>query len=93
MTGSENVAGYRRSQRAVWLGSPLGATALIAITLFALYLLTAHTGHVLTLLPFGLFLLCPLLHMFAHGGHGTAARRDGERPHETDVTPPSSHGR
>lgn len=73
---------YMRSQRAVWLGSPLGAAVLVAITLFALYLLTAHTGHVLTLLPLGLFALCPLLHMFGHGGHGSAARPDNESDHE-----------
>ena len=29
-----------------------------------------HTAHVLGLLPFAVILLCPLLHMFMHGGHG-----------------------
>jgi hypothetical protein len=43
----------------------------------ALYLLTQHTVHVFALLPVGLILLCPLLHLFMmHGGHGNHGRHD-----------------
>lgn len=34
------------------------------------YLLFEHTAHVIQYLPFGILLLCPLMHMFMHAGHG-----------------------
>lgn len=36
----------------------------------AVYLLFEHTAHVIEYLPFGIVLLCPLMHMFMHRGHG-----------------------
>jgi hypothetical protein len=39
----------------------------------AVYLITEHTAHVLDVLPYGLLLLCPLLHLFMHSGHGDHA--------------------
>lgn len=43
-----------------------------AITIFAIgggyYLWAQHRAHVLQFLPLGIFLLCPLMHLF--GGHG-----------------------
>ena len=35
----------------------------------AYFLWTEHRAHVVQFLPYGLLLLCPLLHLF-HGGHG-----------------------
>lgn len=43
----------------------------------AYYLLTEHRAHLaglLSWLPFGLLLLCPLMHVFMHGGHGHGGR-------------------
>ena len=65
---------YTQSQRAVWFRSPIGLAALIGLVLLTLYLLTEHTAHVFVFLPFGIILLCPLLHLVMmrgmHGGHG-----------------------
>ena len=37
------------------------------------YLLAGeHRVHVLAALPFLIFLACPLMHLFMHGGHGAA---------------------
>ncbi|PAL19768.1 DUF2933 domain-containing protein [Sphingopyxis sp. GW247-27LB] len=33
------------------------------------YLITEHRAHLLGFLPFGILLLCPLMHFFMHGGH------------------------
>lgn len=33
------------------------------------YLVTEHRAHLLGYLPYGIFLLCPLMHLFMHGGH------------------------
>lgn len=34
----------------------------------------AHTGHVLSALPYLLLMACPLMHLFMHGGHGHSHR-------------------
>lgn len=52
-----------------WFRSGTGQWVLVVLILVGVYLITEHTSHVLGLLPFGLLLLCPLLHLFMHGGH------------------------
>ena len=54
--------------RLAWLKSPAGLMASAALGLFVTYLLLEHTVHVMSVLPFGLILLCPLMHLFMHGG-------------------------
>lgn len=64
--------GFWRSRAAV----VFIAFAIIA----AAYLLLEHRAHVLPWLPFGLLLLCPLMHLFMHGGHGGhSASRGNDR--------------
>lgn len=53
-----------------WLRSTTGQIFLMFLLIAAFYLITEHTAHVFGLLPFALLLLCPLLMMFMHGGHG-----------------------
>jgi DUF2933 family protein len=45
-----------------------------AITAF--FLFTEHRAHVLGALPYVLLALCPLLHIFGHGGHGHGGKGD-----------------
>ncbi|MBI3898864.1 MAG: DUF2933 domain-containing protein [Gammaproteobacteria bacterium] len=46
------------------------------------FLLTEHRAHVLGALPYVLLALCPLMHLFGHGGHGGGgSRRGGSREH------------
>ncbi|MGE5306646.1 MAG: DUF2933 domain-containing protein [Alphaproteobacteria bacterium] len=50
-------------------GSKFVLAAFLAVA--AIYLITEHAGHALAALPYLLFLLCPLMHVFMHrGGHG-----------------------
>ena len=56
-----------------WLRSTLGQVFLVFLAIAAFYLVTEHTAHVLGVLPYALVLLCPLLHLFMHGGHGSHA--------------------
>lgn len=44
------------------------AVAVASAGLF--WLLREHWGHVLGLAPYLLFLACPVMHFFMHGGHG-----------------------
>ena len=54
--------------------------ALIGFLLIAgFFLVTEHTAHVFGVLPYALLLLCPLLHLFMHGGHGGHGSGDGGR--------------
>ena len=36
----------------------------------AFFLWTEHRAHLLGVLPYLVFLLCPLIHLFMHRGHG-----------------------
>jgi hypothetical protein len=47
----------------------LGFIGFLAIAVFFLW--TEHRAHLLGALPFVLVLLCPALHLFMHGGHGS----------------------
>ena len=42
---------------------------VIAVVL-GFFLFTEHRAHLFGLLPYALVLLCPLMHLFMHGGHG-----------------------
>lgn len=46
------------------------------------FLLTEHRAHLFGVLPFLLVLLCPLMHLFMHHGHGghTHGSVPGARP-------------
>jgi hypothetical protein len=54
-----------------WL---LGA---VAAALLAYLLWMEHRSHLLSALPFLILLLCPLLHVFMHRGHG--GKRQGSK--------------
>ncbi|MBY0317447.1 MAG: DUF2933 domain-containing protein [Reyranella sp.] len=56
--------------------TPLGWALSLAVAALGVYVLVAHTGHVLGALPYLLLLACPLMHVFGHRGHGTH-RHDG----------------
>ena len=56
-----------RSSRTWWA---FAGFALIA----GFFLLTEHRAHLFGALPFLFLLLCPLLHVFGHGGHGRHGR-------------------
>ncbi|MCQ3972071.1 MAG: hypothetical protein DPW09_01350 [Anaerolineae bacterium] len=53
-----------------WLRSPTGLTVVAFLAIAAFYLVMEHTAHVFSFLPYALLLLCPLMHLFMHGGHG-----------------------
>lgn len=43
---------------------------LVLAAIAAFFLLSEHKAHVLGVLPYLLLLLCPLMHLFMHHGHG-----------------------
>ncbi len=46
------------------------AASCVLVGVAAFYLLTEHLQHTLGALPYLLLLLCPLMHLFMHRGHG-----------------------
>lgn len=57
----------------------------------AFFLFTEHRAHVLGYLPFGLLLLCPLMHMFhghGHGNHADRSEQGAATPHRHEGNQP-----
>ncbi len=59
---SSGRGGLRRSRT--------GVALMAFLVIAAFFLVTEHTAHVFSALPYLLVLACPLLHLFLHGGHG-----------------------
>jgi hypothetical protein len=59
-----------------WLRSPVGLVVFTLLAMVALYFAIEHTAHVFDFLPYMLLLLCPLLHLFMHGGPGWHSGHD-----------------
>lgn len=60
----------------------LATITLIGAALY--FLFVEHGAHLLQYLPFLIILLCPLMHLFmhkGHGGHGDAEHGNGEHQH------------
>ena len=55
--------------RNFWLSSK-GLAAGVFISAVLYFLLTEHQAHFFQALPYLIFLLCPLMHLFMHHGHG-----------------------
>ena len=67
-----------------WLLSRAGLTLIAFLAIADFFLITEHTAHFFGFLPYALLLLCPLLHLFMHSGHGDHANHadhatDGEK--------------
>lgn len=82
----EAVVNRSSTRHPSWFRSASGWAWIGFAGVAALFLLTEHRAHVLGALPFAIFLLCPLLHVFhhrghgGHGGHGSNDSRGSEEP-------------
>ena len=52
-----------------WLQLRAGLTLIAFLAIAAFFMVTEHTAHFFDILPYALLLLCPLLHLFMHGGN------------------------
>jgi hypothetical protein len=70
-------------QSSKWYQSRLTWVLLGLIAIGGFFLVTGHTAHALSALPYLLFLLCPLMMFFMmRGGHGGPDNHDHELPPE-----------
>lgn len=58
-----------KNKRSFW-ATPQGLAALGLIAVAVYVLIIEHGKHLAPWLPFLILLLCPLMHIFMHGGHG-----------------------
>ena len=60
-----------QDERAIraWYRDPTKLAIAGVLGIAAFFLIAEHRAHVLGYLPWLLFLACPLLHLFMHGGH------------------------
>lgn len=72
------MATERPTQLSDFLRTRTGVALFVFLGIAAFFLIAEHSAHLFGLLPFALLLLCPLMHLFMHGGHG---RHDGEGSH------------
>jgi hypothetical protein len=56
--------------RAGFLASRANLVLLGFLAVAGYFLVTEHWAHIIPFLPWLLFLACPLMHLFMHGGHG-----------------------
>ena len=81
-----------------FIQSRTGLALLGFLAVAAFLLAVEHQAHLLGLLPYGLLLLCPLMHLFMHGGHGNhggqadAGVHDGHEGHTGYGSPRAGQG-
>lgn len=66
--------------RPVWQRRVLPWIWLTLAVVLGFFLFTEHRAHLFGALPFLLILLCPLMHLFMHHGHGGHNHGAGTNP-------------
>ena len=69
MNQHETHPGQSRESTSFWK-SGMGVALLMVGVIVAFYLVREHWTHLGQSWPYLLLLLCPLMHLFMHGGHG-----------------------
>ncbi len=67
-----------------WFRSRTGLVFLAFLGIATFYLITEHTAHFFGILPYALLLLCPLLHLLMHGGHGDRGSHADHQSHSSE---------
>ena len=60
------------------------ATLIVFLSVAGFFLLAEHKAHILGLWPYLILLLCPLMHIFMHKGHGHHGTSDIDHKHKNE---------
>ena len=60
------------------------ATLIVFLSVAGFFLLAEHKAHIMGLLPYLILMLCPLMHIFMHKGHGKHGNNDGDHKHKDE---------
>lgn len=74
-TATESTPQHEHVRLPMWLG------LCFFLAIAAFFLWEEHRAHILGVLPYVLLLLCPILHLFMHRGHGGQAGHSGHEDH------------
>ncbi|MDA8122837.1 MAG: DUF2933 domain-containing protein [Deltaproteobacteria bacterium] len=77
-----NVKGHGLKEGPARLPVRIGLLAFLGISTFFLW--AEHKAHILGALPWLLLLLCPVIHLFMHRGHGGHHGSGGAGPGSDD---------
>ena len=80
--------GQRSEVGSPWWQSRTNIILCAFLAIAAFFLITEHTAHFFGLLPYALLLLCPLLHLFMHGGHGGHGNQGDHSQHTAEKPQP-----
>ncbi|MBO6825398.1 MAG: DUF2933 domain-containing protein [Sneathiella sp.] len=76
----DNEHYHKPSSKKHWWQTREGVVLIVFLVFAAFYLITEHTAHLYSALPWLILLACPLLHLFMHRGHnhnGTGSNDKG----------------
>jgi hypothetical protein len=62
-----------------WYTRPSTFIILVLVLAAAYLIWTGHRQHAASFLPYALLLLCPLIYIFGHHGHGGGRHRQQDR--------------
>ena len=71
------------SEKSFWF-TDKGLVAICAIAFLGYFLFVEHRHHLAEWLPYIIILLCPLMHIFMHGGHDHSNHDQGHQ-HNNDT--------
>lgn len=69
-----------------------GWALLVFLGIAGFFLWTEHRAHLFGILPYLLLILCPLLHLFMHRGHGKHSESGKETANEDELHRHKSQG-
>lgn len=66
-----------------------GLCAILLLAALLFFLVTEHSAHFYGALPYVILLLCPLLHILMHKGHGAHGK---QQTNPAETKPPEADG-
>lgn len=76
----EHESHYQPEKRTAWWKTRSGIVCLLFLAAAGYFAFMEHRAHLVPYLPWAILLLCPLIHLFHHGGHSHGNRADTADP-------------